>query len=146
MTSVAFDWASRNLTLPASSPGLAVDPPEEGGFGIGHKVVMAKNEGDRASLKRKVHNFSENNRNQRRRKVAVTKRKYPLREHPQAGVRRAMRLCAPPSSDPPQGAKITWRRFPLRTLARIEQDRQAYSLTFAPASLPAAQTAISNHH
>ncbi|MFM2003192.1 MAG: hypothetical protein RI963_2618, partial [Planctomycetota bacterium] len=37
MTRVAFDWASRNLALPASSPGLAVDPPEEGGFGIGHK-------------------------------------------------------------------------------------------------------------
>jgi len=50
--SVAFDWASRYLALPASSPGLAVDPPEEGGFGIGHKAAMAKNEGDIAHLKK----------------------------------------------------------------------------------------------
>jgi hypothetical protein len=38
--SVAFDWASRYLALPACSPGLAVDPPEEGGFGNGHKALM----------------------------------------------------------------------------------------------------------
>jgi hypothetical protein len=50
--SVAFDWASRYLALPAGSPGLAVDPPEEGGFGIGHKTAMAKNEGDIAHLKK----------------------------------------------------------------------------------------------
>jgi hypothetical protein len=81
--SVAFDWASRYLALPASSPGLAVDPPEEGGFGIGHKPAMAKNEGDRASLKRRGHNFSENNRNQRRRIADVPMRQYvPKREYP----------------------------------------------------------------
>jgi hypothetical protein len=43
--SVAIDWASRYLALPASSPGLAVDPPEEGGFGIGHKAMIVKRRG-----------------------------------------------------------------------------------------------------
>jgi hypothetical protein len=49
--SVAFDWASRYLALPAGSPGLAVDPPEEGGFGIGHKAVMAKNKRGQSASK-----------------------------------------------------------------------------------------------
>jgi hypothetical protein len=54
--SVAFDWANRYLALPASSPGLAVDPPEEGGFGIGHKAAMAKNKrGHSASKKTETH-------------------------------------------------------------------------------------------
>jgi hypothetical protein len=35
---VAIDWASRYLALPASSPGLAIDPPEEGGFLIGARL------------------------------------------------------------------------------------------------------------
>jgi hypothetical protein len=50
--SVAFDWASRYLALPASSPGLAVDPPEEGGFGIGHNAVMAKNKRGQSASKK----------------------------------------------------------------------------------------------
>ena len=133
MISVAFDWASRYLALPASSPGLAVDPPEEGGFGIGHNAVMAKNKGDIAFLKMTETHDGE--------KSMPPYGSIPMREYGPA-----VPLCAPPSSDPRQSAKITWRRLPLRTLAQIEQDRQAYSLTFAPASLPATQTAISNHH